>query len=171
MALYRVVWHRACPRAEQPAVQADDVPLPWTRAVSRYLRPAGMRPPAETFYADVRAALARETLQALWRYLSGQSAVVWVDNYARQRWRRTPQGTNVSLNVTVMAVMRVPGPTPLPPFPGYPSLEQLHLRHLALANELAEYAVRRLPACWPPWWRSRSAPPTSGCRWTSPGPT
>ena len=45
-----------------------------------------------------------------------------------------------------MALMHVPGPTPLPPFPGCPSLEELHLRHLALAEELADYAVGCLPA-------------------------
>jgi hypothetical protein len=144
-AFYRLVRLRACPRSEQPAVEPADVPLPWTRAVARYLRPAGVRPPAQTYYAQVRADQARERLRELWDALADRSAVVWVDNYARQRYRRTPQDANVSLNVTVMAVARVPAPA-LGPFPGYPSLEQLHQRHLLLADEVAQHAALRLPA-------------------------
>ena len=142
-ALYRVVRQRACPRSAQPAVEADDVPLPWTRSVSRYLRPTGVRPPAETHRAVVRAAQARVRLQELWTDLARHSAVVWVDNYARQRYRRTPQDPNVSLNVTVMAVMRAPL-APIPAFPGFPALDRVDGRLEPLAEELAGYGRRRL---------------------------
>ena len=118
--------------------------MPWTRSLIRYFRPQGLRPEAETYSAKVRADLGRQRLRDLWDAVAGRSVVVWVDNYARQRYRPTPQSPNVSLNVTVMAVMRVPSPA-LEPFEGYPSLEQLYQRHITLAEELVAYCTYRYP--------------------------
>ena len=48
-----------------------------------------------------------------------RQVVVWLDNWYRKRFGTDPQTTDMSLNVSVLAVLHV---TELPVFPGHPPL-------------------------------------------------
>ena len=144
-AVYRSLRQHACPRAQQPVVRDEDVPLPFTREVGRWLRRTGVRPEHEEWRGTVRHALANQRLVELWGEMEGRHCVLWYDNFYKRLYRATPRDPMVSLNSTVMAVMRPRGEA-YPAFPGYPSLEQLWRRHQDVAEELCELATGRLPA-------------------------
>ena len=145
-AMYRNVRQHACPRAEHPVVRPEEVPLQFTRAVSEFLRPAGLRPEHREWQASERRRLAQEVLTDLWAKMAGHTCVVWYDNFFKRLYHATPREPVTFFNSTVMAVMKPMGGDQVPAFEGYLSVEQLWQRTLEVAVTLCDMAVERLPA-------------------------
>ena len=107
--VYRVYRLSACPNALQPTVEDEDVPVRFTRAAARYLRPSGLRPSVDLSQAVTRRAVANDRLRELWEAVrSSGAAVVWYDNFYKRKYMRTPARMDVSLNCVVAALLVLP---------------------------------------------------------------
>ena len=145
-ALYRTVRQHVCPRSQQPVVQPEEVPLQFTRAVSAYLRPSGVRTQQREWRASERQRLAQEKLVSLWGELAGRACVLWYDNFYKRLYHATPRAPITTWNTTVMSVMRRQSDEGRASvFEGYPSLEQLWSRLDIVAQDLSDMATDRLP--------------------------
>jgi hypothetical protein len=143
-ATYRALRHHAAPRKAQPVVGPEDVPLEMTRAVSRFLAPAGIHPQHEVWRRDDRRTRADVRICELWRELGGRPTVLWYDNFWKRQLTSNPSQPIRTYNCTVMATMALPAQPPPAPFPGYPSLAQLLQRLPAVAAALADATAGRV---------------------------
>jgi hypothetical protein len=65
--------------------------------------------------------------------------VVWLDNWYRKRFTTDPRHNDMSLNVSVMAVLHI---SEIPMFPGYKSLRELVTGIPVVLNQLMKVAAR-----------------------------
>ena len=85
------------------------------------------------------ASSAAEAARSLWRSCGDHQMLVWVDNWYRKRFGTDPRSTDMSLNVSVLAVLHIPE---IPMFPGYKSLLEL-ARELPLTVQvMSKFAAR-----------------------------
>ena len=105
-ALYRVLRHRALPRAPLPPV-GHPGSLRLGRPVVQALSQAGLPLRGQPRPQSLREEAALRTL-ALWETLRDRWFVLWFDNYYRMRYAHNPTVYDPSLNSTGMAMLHLP---------------------------------------------------------------
>jgi hypothetical protein len=85
------------------------------------------------------ATQADEAAASLWSSCDDQQIVVWLDNWYRKRFTTDPRNNDMSLNVSVVAVLHIPE---IPMFPGYKSLRDLVTGIPVVLHQLLKVAAR-----------------------------
>jgi hypothetical protein len=85
------------------------------------------------------ATEAAEAARTLWASCKDQQVVVWLDNWYRKRFSTDPRNNDMSLNVSVTAVLHI---SEIPMFQGYKSLRDLVTGIPVLVQQLMKVAAR-----------------------------
>ena len=85
------------------------------------------------------ATAAAEAATKLWESCDDTQVIVWLDNWYRKRFGSDPRHNDMSLNVSVVAVLHIPD---IPLFPGYFSLREIASRISVIAIQLSKVATR-----------------------------
>ena len=85
------------------------------------------------------ATAAAEAASRLWDSCDDSQVIVWLDNWYRKRFSSDPRHNDMSLNVSVMAVLHI---TDIPVFAGYFSLKEIASRIGTISVNLAKVAAR-----------------------------
>ncbi len=112
-------------RADHPVERGIHLP----RQARRLLGPRG----AVSSRVQHLRTEAAEAAQHLWRLCDRQQTVVWLDNWYRKRFGSDPLSNDMSLNVSVLAVLHT---TALPSFPGQLHFTDIVARLPSLAGDL-----------------------------------
>lgn len=82
---------------------------------------------------------ACQAARKLWDSCSDHQVVVWLDNWYRKRFGTDPRQTDMSLNVSTLAILHIPE---IPQFYGHKSLREIVQSIPTLAQELSRVAAR-----------------------------
>lgn len=82
---------------------------------------------------------ASQSARRLWDSCEDHQVLVWLDNWYRKRFGTDPQQTDMSLNVSVLAILHIPE---VPVFPGHKSLGEILVALPQLAQDLSRVAAR-----------------------------
>ncbi len=85
------------------------------------------------------ATAAAESAKRLWDSCDDRQVIVWLDNWYRKRFGSDPRHNDMSLNVSVVAVLHI---SSIPLFPGYFKLQEIVSRISVQANQLSRVASR-----------------------------
>lgn len=108
-----------------------------SRAARRLLGPTG----AVAATVPVLAEEANAAAYKLWQSCANKQIIVWLDNWYRKRFGSDPLSNDMSLNLSVLAVLHT---TDLPLFPGHLRFRQILEEVPALATRLVETFARVL---------------------------
>jgi hypothetical protein len=82
---------------------------------------------------------AIQAARKIWDSCEDRQIIVWLDNWYRKRFGTDPRQTDMSLNVSVLAVLHIPE---IPIFPGFKSLGEILSGIPGVSQELSRVAAR-----------------------------